>query len=628
MKKQFTNRVFLLVILASLGLSLAFDPESLNLLQQQQHQQQQLNPAQSGFNDLIIKNFTPTQGVINTSNRNIVYFVQISDIHIQMDLPHTITNFDKFCNETMELVKPSFLMATGDLVEAQDLPKGQHEQDPREYEVVNQTIAKYNLTEQFFATIGNHEMYQSKNRSLFQNYIYPYTQYQIQMNTSFGSYQIIVIDNVKEIGMKNPFNLWGEMKKEKLNSLEKHINVPGEFNQTLLFAHIPILHTRSEKSDSGKTYRNLIDESGSPAIFTGHVHILPLYAKPDSVYDLMVPAFSTKQAYRIISIDNDIYSFSEETVGTYPAVTITTTTDSRFYSPNTRVDRLIEQNEIRVLIFDPKSVLSTEVYIDGKFKGNLTDAGNNLWVLAFNPQEYATGAHELKVVVRTESGETERTHSFNLGDTKPSSIGGIYRYINGLAFETGLWFLLILLGFLGIVNVVVGPLWKKINPESFAKYNLQTFDKDHNIWKRLFIKNHIKAGQLDLKDSLLLLILPLYIFMGPILIAPLYFDEWGVLWFNKMSLGNYYTVSLWALIFPFLFLWGFVNLQNYVIRNLRNTKRMSRGSLILQLIMIIAYIGVVGRYFPVWVLFANPIFYLSVLSTGYFIYLVEIRKYN
>ncbi len=622
MKKHFANRLLILLIFASLGLSLLFGTETPNSAEQQ------LSPAQQGFQDVTIKKFTPSQGIINSSNRNIVYFVQLSDIHIQMDHPHTISNFDKFCNETISIVNPALIMATGDLVEAQDLPKGQHEQDFREYQVINTTISKYNLTDRFFATIGNHEMYQSKNRTMFTTNIYPQTQYQIQMNTSFGLYQFIVIDDVKEIGMKNPFNLWGEMKKDKLNNLEKHINVPGDFNQTLLFAHIPILHTRSEKSDSGKTFRNLIDESGAPAIFTGHVHLRPIYAKPDSVFDLMVPAFSTKQAYRIISIDNDIYSFSEEVVGSYPAVTITTPTDSRFYSPNTRVDRLIDQNEIRVLIFDPKSVLSTEVYIDGRSLGNLTNVGNNLWILPYNPQEYSTGAHELTVVVKTESGETVRTHSFNLKDTKPTSIGGIYKYINGFAFETSLWFIIILLTVISIANIITGPLWKAISPETFGKYNLQTFDKDHNLFKRLFVKNHIKAGNLELKDTLLLLVPTIYVFIGPILIAPLYFDEWGILWFNRMTLGSYYTLSLYGLIFPFLFLWGFVNLQNYVIRNFRNTKRTARGGLIFQGVMIIAYIVVVGKYFPIWVLFANPMFYLTVLITAYFVYLVELKRYN
>jgi Icc-related predicted phosphoesterase len=622
MKKHFANRLLILLIFASLGLSLIFGTQPPNT------SEHQLNPAQQGYQDLTIKKFTPSQGIINSSNRNIVYFVQLSDIHVEIEEPHTLSNFDKFCNETISVVNPAFIMATGDLVEAQDLPKGQHEQDVREYEVINNTISKYNLRDRFFATIGNHEMYQSKNRSLFTEYIYPNTQYQIQMNTSFGVYQFIVIDDVKEIGMKNPFNLWGEMKKDKLNNLERHINAPGDFNQTLLFTHIPILHTRSEKSDSGKTFRDLIDESGAPAIFTGHVHVRPIYAKPDTVFDLMVPAFGKKLSYRIISIDNDIYSFSEETMGEYPTVTITTPTDSRFYSPNTRVDRLIQQNEIRVLIFDPKSVLSTEVYIDGKFLGNLTYAGNNLWVLPYNQQEYSTGAHELSVVVKTESGEVVRSHSFNLNDTRPTSISGIYKYINGFAIETSLWVIIILISVISVVNIVVGPIWKRISPETFAKYNLKTFDKEHNLLKRMFVKNHIKAGNLDLKDTLLLLLPTVYVFIGPIFVAPLYFNEWGVLWFNRMTLGTNYTISMYGLLFPFLLLWGFVNLQNYVIRNFRNTKRNARGGLIFQGVMIIAYTAVVGIYFPVWVLFANPMFYLTVLLTVYFVYLVEIRKYN
>ena len=318
MNKRNANRTVTLVLLFSFVLSAAVGQTYVSA------SENMATPTQVEFNDVVIKDFSPTRGVINSSNRNIVYFVQVSDVHVQMDAPESISNFQKFCSETMAVVDPAFLIATGDTVEGQELPKGQHEQTPVEYQAFINCIDSAGLSDRFFAAIGNHEMYQSKNRTFFQTYIYPDNQYQIQMKTSFGTYQFIVIDDVKSIGLRNPFNLFGEMKNDKLNNLEKHINAPGEFNQTLLFAHIPILHTRSEKSDSGKTFRDLVDESGSPAIFTGHVHFRPIYAKPDNTFDCMAAAFISKQAYRIIAIDNDIYSFSEEIMDVYTAVTITT----------------------------------------------------------------------------------------------------------------------------------------------------------------------------------------------------------------------------------------------------------------------------------------------------------------
>ena len=58
------------------------------------------------------------QGVIDSNQTHIFYYVQVSYIHInEVDDPQGITNFNEFCNQINSTIKPAFVISSGDNVD-------------------------------------------------------------------------------------------------------------------------------------------------------------------------------------------------------------------------------------------------------------------------------------------------------------------------------------------------------------------------------------------------------------------------------------------------------------------------------------------------------------------------------
>ena len=166
-------------------------------------------------------------------------------------------------------------------------------------------------------------------------------------------------------------------------------------------------------------FRSLVVETGAQYSLVGHLHEQGLYKNYGDYMEIHCPSFKENYNYRICAFDNDMMSFSDLVQNKWPAVVVTTPLDARFYNDAMPLERMVDQSEIRALIFDEKPIKEAYVLIDGTRLGDLSDPeGDNLWSLAWDPSQYASGTHEIKVVVVSESGSVDKTFKFVLSPDK------------------------------------------------------------------------------------------------------------------------------------------------------------------------------------------------------------------
>lgn len=577
------------------------------------------------------------QGYINDpqNGRSLFYWIQVSDIHIQMtegDLQNR-EKFETFCSDTIPTISPAFVLSSGDNVNGEfredSLPEQQY-QSEAQYQFFNETLIKNGLGPSFYYSgMGNHESYNWESETtLFQTYMRKTPEYYFDVDSPCGTYRFVCLDTTQSLGVGNPFNYWGEMKSDRLNALEDLLDdTPEDVNEIVFWGHHPINQVYSEKSKNGKTFKELISGTDSSLYMCGHLHIENLYWNHGEFTELQCPAFKDEAHYRLLAIDNGYYSFSEQISEEWPAVIITNPISDLLYTEGTDFTNINEASELRVLIFDPNPILEASVILNGQKIGDLTDQGNNLWTLSYDPANFKDGANDLRVEIRSDSGQASDEISFNTKSFKAIQTSGFLKYIIAVDIRLGLSILIVIF-LIGLYSTSFLPkLYYYSNDERRSK--LLEIDaeslKEEGFVKRHVYKNWIQAARLPLSSWILLALTPLYIFVGPILIAPLINDIWGSLWLYGIFVSGSYTLDLYSLIFPFAFLILFGIVQNFVIRsNQSNPSKLRYIPIMLYFLIMIVVIYFFSGYFPFVSVILSP-FVLILLIVPIFLIWNSVR---
>ncbi len=547
-------------------------------------------------------------------NEKLFWWIHITDVHIEMDQERRLENFDAFCNETVNLVNPKFVLSTGDMVDGGIIGNtNQVGHDANEFIFFNQTLEKYGYNQSFwYDVMGNHEQYNQLNStSSYQQYLRPGpTNYDFTVNTSFGKYRIVGIDTTQHIGLKNFLNLFGEAKKDKLNEIEALVNSrnPAEYNHTILMGHHPLHQIMSEKSSTGKTLKDLVKEADTSLFLNGHVHRQGLHNHGNMI-ELMGSSFKETFEYRICALDNDLFSFSEQRFDQWPAAIVTNPMDGRLISEQYPVEIMEELPEIRTLIFDENPITSAYVLIDGKQMGNLTLKQGNLWTLEWDPTTYLQGKHELKIIVESSSGNATQIVPFVIGTSKPISYYSVTQMALAIPFYPLAIGILTVCFCLAFFRVIVPKLWAKNQAELPKKYGAHPRRKDFKgVKKRLFKQKFIKGAYLSKKISFALLVIPIYLLFGPAVIANFWLDRIGGIFISGILIGGQRVISLYSLLIIGLYLITAMNLQSYAILSYKDPgNRKGKLNLFLTLGGFFASLFLVSHYYGYLALLYNPI---------------------
>ncbi|KAI3762297.1 hypothetical protein L1987_52722 [Smallanthus sonchifolius] len=379
-------------------------------------------------------------GSSNTKNREIiqvksendvVWIVQLSDLHFSVHHPERALDFQKFVSSTLSMINPSLVLITGDLTDGKSkdhLVMKQNEEEWVEYQKTMENVIQMSGLDRsiFYDLRGNHDNFGvptvGGTFDFFSNYSITgqlgrsQSVNSVTLQTSSRNLLFVSLDSTMSTGLRGPTNLFGHPTDQLLTELNSHLSQWDSTSSKLLtkiaFGHFPL--SFSTPTTSKKNLKQIFLNQSITAYLCGHLHskfgknlkrhhevdyetdgnLIQLNVhqkgsssnkncqnggkKVDEFWELEMGDWRKSRAIRIMAIDKGRVSFIDTDLKTGSKEILILPTyplDSRYMSTNMlnkyKCQSMEDTSHIRALVFSSVIIASVKVRIYDSSHGEL-----------------------------------------------------------------------------------------------------------------------------------------------------------------------------------------------------------------------------------------------------------------
>ncbi|XP_017227717.1 putative metallophosphoesterase At3g03305 isoform X2 [Daucus carota subsp. sativus] len=220
---------------------------------------------------------------------DVVWIVQFSDLHFSVHHPDRALDFKNLVPPTLDLIKPSLVLITGDLTDGKSKDLLTMKQDKEEWmeydQVMEHVVEKSGLDKSIFYDLrGNHDNFGvpavGGPLDYFSNYSLNGKQGRnglvnsVTIQTGKRRLLFVGFDSTMSLGLRGPTNLFGHPTDKLLSDISFELSQWDSQSSLpvtkISFGHFPISFSAS--SYSGKTLKNTLLNHSLSAYLCGHLH--------------------------------------------------------------------------------------------------------------------------------------------------------------------------------------------------------------------------------------------------------------------------------------------------------------------------------------------------------------------
>lgn len=378
---------------------------------------------------------------LNNGSDHIMWFVQISDLHISKFSDESrITQLYEFVNQTLDIIKPTVVLASGDLTDGKEENLLGSRQHLDEWKIYKNILSSNKVWEKtvWLDIRGNHDNFNVPDINAEENYFNKFSiqggqhqkSYLYQTTVRSDTYSFIGIDACLDPGPKRPFNFIGLLDSNEINRIIE-LNENARKNNgkySIWFGHYPTSCILSAGTGNRGLRKIIGNYDESYVYLCGHLHtqgglITNMYTlQKDGFLELELGDWKSNRLFRVAAFDHGLFSVADVQYNDYPIILITNPKDALLNLPNKENKNLqLNSSHIRLLVFTPSNITYCGVKIENGDWNTCIGINENLFVVPWTPKNYKYGIHYLTVKVKTLDGKVKQIRQpFSLDGTKLS----------------------------------------------------------------------------------------------------------------------------------------------------------------------------------------------------------------